>query len=138
MQAANLPGKTRGTDRKYKLNLCSEGPKPFATTLGPKKNISISFLWGHPYLIGLRYKGVYMGYASPYFCLCAFLGGGPNSKFSALWTPRVCRIMAGPSFYLFFFLGGGLGLKLSIGAKEETNREIIGALQKSRCWQVKV
>ena len=37
-----------------------------------------------------------------------------------------------------FFLGGGLGLKLSIGAKEETNREIIGALQKSRCWQVKV
>ena len=42
---------------------------------GPKKHISISILWGHPYLIGLPFKGVYMGYPHPYFCLCAF--GGP-------------------------------------------------------------
>ena len=27
----------------------------------PKKHISISILWGYPYLIGLLYKGVYMG-----------------------------------------------------------------------------
>ena len=26
------------------------------------------------YLIGLQYKGVYMGYPYPNFCLCAFLG----------------------------------------------------------------
>ena len=41
---------------------------------GPKKHISISILWGYPYIIGLLYKGVYMGYPYPNFCLCAFLG----------------------------------------------------------------
>ena len=30
---------------------------------------------GYPYLIGLHYKGVYMGYPYPYFCLCVFLVG---------------------------------------------------------------
>ena len=39
---------------------------------GPKKHISISILWGYPCLIGLLYKGVYMGYPYPSFCLCAF------------------------------------------------------------------
>ena len=33
---------------------------------GPKKHIGISILWGYPYLIGLYYKGVYMGYALKY------------------------------------------------------------------------
>ena len=32
------------------------------------------FIGIHPYLIGLYYKGVYMGYPYPNFCLCAFLG----------------------------------------------------------------
>ena len=41
---------------------------------GPKKHISISILWGYPYLNGLHYKGVYMGYPYPYVCLCAFVG----------------------------------------------------------------
>ena len=39
-----------------------------------KKHISISILKGYPYLIGLLYKGVYMGYPYPNFCLCAFFG----------------------------------------------------------------
>ena len=38
----------------------------------PKKHISISILSGYPYPIGLHYKGVYMGYPYPNFCLCAF------------------------------------------------------------------
>ena len=41
---------------------------------GPKKHMSISILGGYPDLIGLYYKGVYMGYPYPNFCLCAFLG----------------------------------------------------------------
>ena len=41
---------------------------------GPKKHISISFLWGYPYLIGLHYKGVYMGYPYPYVLLMCFFG----------------------------------------------------------------
>ena len=45
--------------------------------LGPKKHISISILWGYPYLIGFHYKGVYMGRPYPYFCLCAFWGPNP-------------------------------------------------------------
>ena len=44
-----------------------------------RKHISISILWGYPYLIGLYYKGVYMGYPYPIFCLCALLG--PYSRF---------------------------------------------------------
>ena len=40
----------------------------------PKKHISISILKGYPYLIGLHYKGVYMGYHYLNFCLCAFFG----------------------------------------------------------------
>ena len=28
----------------------------------------------NPYLNGLHYKGVYMGYPYPNFCLCAFFG----------------------------------------------------------------
>ena len=43
---------------------------------GPKMHISISILWGYPYLNGLHYKGVYMAYPYPNFCLRAFLG--PN------------------------------------------------------------
>ena len=39
-----------------------------AQNKGPKKHISISILWGYPYLIGLPYKGVYMGYPYPNFC----------------------------------------------------------------------
>ena len=46
---------------------------------GPKKNISTSILPGYPYLSGLHYKGVYMGYPYPNFCLCAFLG--PSLRF---------------------------------------------------------
>ena len=34
----------------------------------------ISILLGYPYLIGLHYEGVYMGYTYPNFWLCAFLG----------------------------------------------------------------
>ena len=37
----------------------------------PEKHISKSILRGYPYLIGLLYKGVYMGYTYPNFCLCA-------------------------------------------------------------------
>ena len=40
-----------------------------ASDEGPKKHISISILWGYPYLTGLRDKGVYMGYPYPKFCL---------------------------------------------------------------------
>ena len=40
----------------------------------PQNRISISILTGYPYLIGLHYKGVYMGYPYPNFCLCAALG----------------------------------------------------------------
>ena len=42
----------------------------------PKKHISISLsiLWAYPYLIGLLYKGGYMGYPYLNFCLCAVLG----------------------------------------------------------------
>ena len=40
----------------------------------PQKHFSISILLGYPYLIGLHYKGVYMGYAYPNLWLCAFLG----------------------------------------------------------------
>ena len=42
------------------------GPRPIV--------LGISNLWGYPYLNGLHYKGVYMGYPYPYFCLCASLG----------------------------------------------------------------
>ena len=42
---------------------------------GPQQHISTSILWVYPYLIGLYYKRVYMGYPYPNFCLCAF--GGP-------------------------------------------------------------
>ena len=42
--------------------------------LGTKKHISISIIWGYPYLIVLLYKGVYMGYPYPNFCLCGFWG----------------------------------------------------------------
>ena len=41
----------------------------------PKKHISISFLWGYPYLIGLHYRGVYMGYPHPYFFIYVLLWG---------------------------------------------------------------
>ena len=37
-------------------------------------------LWGSPYLVGLPFKGVYMGYPYPYFCLYAFLGPYPTSR----------------------------------------------------------
>ena len=47
---------------------------PGQVDCGRFQHISISFLWGYPYLIGLHYKGVYMGYPYPEFCLCAFLG----------------------------------------------------------------
>ena len=40
----------------------------------PKKHISISILWGYPYLDGLHYKGVYMGYPYPNFAYVPFLG----------------------------------------------------------------
>ena len=36
---------------------------------GPKKHKSIIILWRYPYLIGLPYNGVYMGYPYPYFLL---------------------------------------------------------------------
>ena len=32
-----------------------------------KKDISISILWGYPYLIRLHYKGAFMGYPYPNF-----------------------------------------------------------------------
>ena len=38
----------------------------------PKKHISISILWGYPYLNGLHYKGVYMGYTYPKFSYVLF------------------------------------------------------------------
>ena len=39
----------------------------------PQKHITISILWGYPYLIGASLYGVYLGYPYPNFCLCAFL-----------------------------------------------------------------
>ena len=41
---------------------------------GPKKHISISILWGYPYLIGLLYEGFVWDIPILIFCLCAFLG----------------------------------------------------------------
>ena len=38
------------------------GERGAANAKGPKKHISISILWGHPSLIGLHCKVVYMGY----------------------------------------------------------------------------
>ena len=48
----------------------------FGSGLDTKKHISISILKGYLYLMGLQYKGVYMGYRYPSFCFCAFLGPG--------------------------------------------------------------
>ena len=58
-----------------------------------KNHISISVLWGYPYLMGLPYKGVDMGYPYPNSCLCAFLG--------ALGLALKLRCLGGG--------GGGLG-----------------------------
>ena len=53
----------------------------------PKKHISKSILKGCPYLNGLHYKGVYMGYPYPNFCLCGFLGG-PGQKIAEVTRHR--------------------------------------------------
>ena len=40
-----------------------------------KDIISINILQGYPYLIGLHYKGVCMGYPYPNFCFCPVFWG---------------------------------------------------------------
>ena len=60
------------------ISLVTKPHDPLRTTepsyQGPKKDISISILEGYPYLVGLHYKGGYMGYPYPNVCLCACLG----------------------------------------------------------------
>ena len=48
--------------------------RPYLNLRDPQKHISISILRGYPYLNGLHYKTVYMGYPYPNFSLCVFLG----------------------------------------------------------------
>ena len=54
----------------------------------------ISIKWGYPYLNGLHYKGVYMGYPYHDLCLCAFLGPY-NEVFS--WC-RISKTQVGVVF----------------------------------------
>ena len=65
----------------------------FGVVLGTQKPHKHKLLWGYPYLIGLHYKGVYMGYPYPYFCLCAFWGPYCNpsapSQVASAKTERV-------------------------------------------------
>ena len=58
-----------GTTSKH---LCSGYLHPMDSD--PKKHISISILKGYPYLTGLHYKGIKMGYPYPMFLLLCFLG----------------------------------------------------------------
>ena len=46
-----------------------------ASGKGPKKHISISILWGYPYLIGLPFKGFMWDIRSLIFAYVVF--GGP-------------------------------------------------------------
>ena len=53
---------------------------------------------GYPYLIGLHYKGAYMGYPYLYFCLSAFLG--------PLYRPSTCRLGVLVAEWMHFTLLG--------------------------------
>ena len=78
---------TNSTDADFNQSVEATGPQFFLLAvqfirhpscarvfLGTPKDLSISILHGYPYLIGLHYRGVYMGYPYPNYCLCAFWG----------------------------------------------------------------
>ena len=62
---ATLPLDCRGSETRNQVKLSG---------LWVYRDPKVGTLQGYPYLIGLQYKGFYMGYPNPNFCLCAFLG----------------------------------------------------------------
>ena len=81
-----------------------------AQNKGPKKRISISILWGYPYLIGLPYKGGLYGISLSQFLLMCILGPYRSLQpqvsniIPVLLGPLICRSHAA-SFGVFLSVG---------------------------------
>ena len=96
---------TNSTDADFNQSVEATGPQFFCWRYnlfgippapeyfwGPQKDLSISILHGYPYLIGLHYRGVYMGYPYPNYCLCAFWG--PIFSFCDIWAAMLDQRIA--------------------------------------------